>query len=167
MGNPRRAPPALQEGPSARAPRAAHPRWHDGRADPAAACLPRRRRPPPRIPRGLARRGARPAPLGSFLPVGPLSRQLGELGDLSLEARELERVENDVEQDDSEDDEIDHGCVLLRARHWSASLNSRRRASRRLPESSFTYNVAASASMPTKQTPKVVNWLAVRLSCAS
>src|SRR3954454_2937632 len=66
-----------------------------------------------------------------------LPRELGELCDLPLEARELRRDDQDVREHDEEDDGIRGRDVLLGRRHAArTSRSSRSRASRRLPASS-------------------------------
>ena len=78
-----------------------------------------------------------------------------------INALQLERIEDDVQEDDSEHHQVGRRRVFLRGCHCSASRRSRNRPSRRFPASSLLYRVAASASIPARQTRKVVIWLAV------
>src|SRR5918999_659581 len=89
--------------------------------------------------------------------TAPLPREARQVADLLLEAPDFERDDHEVRQHRREKDEVRGKDVLLCARHASRSRSSLSETSIRLPASSTRYSVAASASIPARQTQNARN----------
>src|SRR3954469_21800837 len=86
-----------------------------------------------------------------------LARTPRQVTELAVEPRDLQRDDQQVGQHGHEHDQVRREDVAVAAAHASASRSSRRCPSSRLPVSSTLYMVAASDSIPARQTQKTTN----------